>query len=613
MTNIGDREIILPTHTILGMWVEGDMVPRTQGLVTVGSGKYKEWQTLAYEATTDRVNEFPKEPIGPLVDRPTYAAPKRILKRPSDALQNLSPAISTVTPQANDDDSQKADAVVAREVTVRGAELSRMENGHEIGTQHATKGDRDTGQEGLRDRSSLPKAEPTDQLLKLGQPEETKEPKEEIVLNTEDVEIAEIPVYHHESGDLFAEDIEQHMAVLPEMSATTEEVTIEDIQIGDPDVPLTTDQQQLRSLIWKSRHLFMGKGNALPPAARGAICDIDVGGAAPIAQRVRPVAPKYREKLSDLIKGLLAAKIVQPSTSPWASPIVVIIKKNGVDISLCIDYRRVNQLTRLMVYPMPLISDLLEDLDKALWYCSLDMASGFWVVEMTERAKLISAFVKPFGLFEWLRMHFGLKNAPQIYKRLVDNALYGYLKIGQRSASDGPIDVFKDGEPETDRRPSILGRRSYIDVESVYQPHEELLGCRKVDYLGYRVSMDGLEAQPKNLESLVNIPFPSTLRAMQSFLGSLNYYRRFIEDFAVYAAVLYELRESDFFEIGRSQLAAGDECSNEGRWTEAKVTFTMLKAKIATAPMLKHFDPDRSPVIVVYASKWAVSAALIQE
>uniref|UniRef100_A0AAV1TYM3 Reverse transcriptase domain-containing protein n=1 Tax=Peronospora matthiolae TaxID=2874970 RepID=A0AAV1TYM3_9STRA len=101
-----------------------------------------------------------------------------------------------------------------------------------------------------------------------------------------------------------------------------------------------------------------------------------------------------------------------------------------------------------MVYPMPLISDLLEDLDKALWYCSLDMASGFWVVEMTERAKLISAFVTPFGLFEWLRMPFGLKNAPQIYQHLVDNALYGYLKIGQRSASDGPIDVFKDGEPD---------------------------------------------------------------------------------------------------------------------------------------------------------------------
>ena len=73
-----------------------------------------------------------------------------------------------------------------------------------------------------------------------------------------------------------------------------------------------------------------------------------------------------------------------------------------------------------MVYPMPLINELLQDMDKALWYCSLDMASGFWVVEMTERARMISAFITPYGLFEWLRMPFGLKNAPQIYQRLIE-------------------------------------------------------------------------------------------------------------------------------------------------------------------------------------------------
>ena len=321
----------------------------------------------------------------------------------------------------------------------------------------------------------------------------------------------------------------------------------------------------------------MGKGNALPPAARGAVCDIDVGGASPIAQRVRPVAPKFREKLADLIKGLLSAKIIRPSTSPWASPIVIIIKKNGEDIRLCIDYRRVNQLTRLMVYPMPLINELLQDMDKALWYCSLDMASGFWVVEMTERARMISAFITPSGLFEWLRMPFGLKNAPQIYQRLIDNALYGYLKIG--TSSDGITtgstnlnDVFTEGEPDEDPRPSVLGRRAYIDDilipakswSSLYEKVERLLevfdkwnlsisltksfwGCQKVDYLGHQVSLAGLEAHPKDLGSLVNIPFPRTLRSMQSFLGSLNYYSRFIEDFAIYASVLYELREADFF------------------------------------------------------------------
>uniref|UniRef100_H3H8X6 Reverse transcriptase domain-containing protein n=1 Tax=Phytophthora ramorum TaxID=164328 RepID=H3H8X6_PHYRM len=155
--------------------------------------------------------------------------------------------------------------------------------------------------------------------------------------------------------------------------------------------------------------------------------------------------------------------MIEPSTSPWASPIVIIIKKNGVDIRLCIDYRLVNSLTRLMVYPMPLINDLLEDLDKVLWYCSLDMASGFWVVSMTERARKISALVTPFGLFEWTRMPFGLKNAPQIYQRLIDNALYGYLRISPDRDHAEPTDVFEKGEPEANPGPSVLGRRSYID------------------------------------------------------------------------------------------------------------------------------------------------------
>ena len=335
--------------------------------------------------------------------------------------------------------------------------------------------------------------------------------------------------YRHDAGDLYAEDVDQHMALLPEITASTEQVTIDDIQVGDPGVPLTEDQEKLRQLIWKSRHLLIGKGNALPPAARGAVCDIDVGNARPIAQRVRPVAPKYREKLADLIKGLLSARIIGPSTSPWASPIVVIIKKNGKDIRLCIDYRKVNELTRLMIYPMPLISELLQDLDKAMWYCSLDMASGFWVVEMTERARAISAFITPSGLFEWLRMPFGLKNAPQIYQRLIDNALYGYLKIDSTRTSDATStsasgDVFTNGVPDIDSRPSVLGRRSYIDDilipaetwAELYEKVKRLLevchrwnlsisviksfwGRLKVDYLGHQVSLQGLEAHPKDL------------------------------------------------------------------------------------------------------------------
>lgn len=214
-------------------------------------------------------------------------------------------------------------------------------------------------------------------------------------------------------GSLFAEDVEDQMAVLPEVTVTTEEVKIEDLQIGDAKINTQEEIERLVQIIWKRKHLLIGKGNALPPAAKGVVCDIDVGNAKPVAQRCRKVAIQFREKLYQLIKGLLSARMIRHSTSPWASPVVVIIKKNGIDIRLCIDYRLINSLTRLMVHPMPLINDLLDDLDKVLWYCSLDMASGFWVVPMTDRARSISAFITPFGLFEWNRMPFGLKNAPR--------------------------------------------------------------------------------------------------------------------------------------------------------------------------------------------------------
>nr|KAE8919718.1 hypothetical protein PF009_g29979 [Phytophthora fragariae] len=386
----------------------------------------------------------------------------------------------------------------AEEVTRSPTQSATKQIPHEDGRASATAPTPDTIPRGLPDQASAdPKPNP-DPETRRGEPEGRSE------------------VCYHDGGTLEAEEDDGEWAVLPEVSPATIEVRIEDLQVGDLTDNTEDEIRKLQNIIWAHRHLLIGMGNALPPAAVGAVCDIDVGDAAPIAQRVRKIAPQFREKVSDLLKGLLLAKIIRHSTSPWASPIVVIIKKNGVDIRICIDYRLVNGLTKLMIYPMPLTNDLLGDLDKVLWYCSLDMASGFWVVSMTDRARAISAFITPFGLFEWNRMPFGLKNAPQIYQRLIDNALYGFLRIPTVADQNTLTDLFEEGHPEEAGEPSVLGRRSYIDDILLTAGSWDLLcdrvkalleacdkwnisisvaksfwGLKKVGYLGHRVSDEG--------------------------------------------------------------------------------------------------------------------------
>ncbi|GMF19246.1 unnamed protein product [Phytophthora fragariaefolia] len=564
LTNVSERKLILHGDTKIAMWLTGDRVPRLPGYVSVGSRRYAEWQNLAYQATTDENGVTPKqeEVQGPAVERPLYQTPTSILKRPPTCpmgtaaarqIKGRGPGIDSLHNgqgslcNAQDLPLPSGEASCTQITTSRAnGALNKvgicsahvMQNqGHgtsDLDQRLNTSANQRRNQRQVEGGATNPDGvgEFPGEHKHIPADDATSTHSAFVDLGDRAVDPGDAEVCIKESGDLYAEDVEGHLAVLPEVTPTTEEVKIEDIQVGNPNDSTQEQVDQLKQIIWRRQHLLIGKGNALPPAAKGVICDIDVGNAKPVAQRVRKVAPQFREKLFQLITWLLSAKIIQHSTSPWASPIVVIIKKNGIDIRLCIDYRLVNSLTRLMVYPMPLINDLLDDLDKVLWYCSLDMASGFWVRSMTDRARAISPFITHSGLFEWNRMPFGLKNAPQIYQRLLDNALYGFLKITKRqdhqtrNAGDQgrqrPIDLFQDGEPDTDKESSVLGRRSYIDDILVMAGSWDMLcehvdklldacdewnmsisvakcfwGLKKVDYLGHRISAGGMEARPK--------------------------------------------------------------------------------------------------------------------
>ncbi|KAE9288168.1 hypothetical protein PR003_g25867, partial [Phytophthora rubi] len=425
--------------------------------------------------------------------------------------------------------------------------------------------------------------------------------------------------WEHTPTRIQLDDFAHELAFLPDL--TTAESTVLDYE-GDNVRSSTHSTEQYNKLVKVLRRhakIMISSGNALPPPAYGVVCDIDVQGHAPIKQRARRVPLKHLEKLYELLKGLLKAGLVAFSNSPWASPIVIVLKKNDIDIRLCIDYKMVNAITVALEYAMPLVDDLLTELESYLWFCSLDAASGFWAVMMTSRARRISAFVCALGHFEWLRMPFGLKNAPMIYQRLIDNALWGFVQpkggwtvfakrmrsaesamTAQRSrnsamterpgvltkfeadysawATSDPVqalvngpdgDMFSSGEPDQSRHVPVFGRRSFVD--DICFGGVDFDDCLEtLDRLLTRFAECRISKVSKKLAAIAEIPFPRNKKGMQAFLGALNYYSRFIQNLAVYGAVLYQLKEDDFG--SSTDLSA------------AKASFAELKRKVIKGP-----------------------------
>ncbi|GMF33637.1 unnamed protein product [Phytophthora fragariaefolia] len=230
------------------------------------------------------------------------------------------------------------------------------------------------------------------------------------------------------ANEIDLEDYAHELAFLPDLTDSASTVLDYGGSNGVCSAHTPSQREKLVKALKAHEGIMIASGNALPQPAYGAICDIDVQGHKPIKQRARRVPLKHLKKLYELLKGLLKAGLIALSNSPWASHIVIVLKKNGVDIRLCIDYKMVNAITVLMEYAMPLVDGLLTELESYLWFFSLDAASGFWAVMMTQRAREISAFGCAMGHFEWLRMPFGFKNAPMIYQRTIDNELWGYVQ-----------------------------------------------------------------------------------------------------------------------------------------------------------------------------------------
>uniref|UniRef100_A0A0A9X1Z8 RNA-directed DNA polymerase n=1 Tax=Lygus hesperus TaxID=30085 RepID=A0A0A9X1Z8_LYGHE len=250
-----------------------------------------------------------------------------------------------------------------------------------------------------------------------------------------------------------------------------------------------------------------------------------------------------RSAVRDIISDLLANGIIRESDSPFASPITLVRKKDG-SYRMCVDYRELNRFTVKDRYPLPLIDDQLDRLgNNNSFFTSLDMASGFFQIPMAEDSISKTAFVTPDGHFEYLRVPFGLANAPAAFQRAVNKAL-GPLR-------HSIVVVYLDDLllPSKTPQEGLENLQQVLEALNTAGFSLNIKKCKflqpLVEYLGREVSAEGIRPGSQKIEALQKSPIPSSVKQVRQFMGLANYFRKFIPEFAARTACITDLTKKD--------------------------------------------------------------------
>ena len=302
-----------------------------------------------------------------------------------------------------------------------------------------------------------------------------------------------------------------------------------------------------------------------------------------------------RKKIEEMIQEMLERGVVTYSHSPWASPVVLVAKKDGTT-QFCVDYRRLNSITRMDTFPLPRIDDSLDLLANTAYFTTLDLMSGYWQVGMDPESQPKTAFCSHSGLYEFTVMPFGLCNAPATFQRLMETVLAGLARDKCLVYLDDILVMGKNFEEHLSNLREVFGRLRKAGLR--LKPGKCHLAKREVAYLGYRVSNRGIIADSSKVTAVKEFPIPGNVKQLRSFLGLASYYRRFIMGFSKIATPLFNLTCKD------TKFVWNPQCQD---------TFDHLKNLLVNAPLLVYPDFTKDFVLETDASGSGLGAVLAQE
>ncbi|KAL3887802.1 hypothetical protein ACJMK2_000195 [Sinanodonta woodiana] len=324
---------------------------------------------------------------------------------------------------------------------------------------------------------------------------------------------------------------------------------------------------------------------------------IDTGNDKPVRQRFYRTNPIQKAEIDRQVKEMLKYDIIEPSTSPWQSPVVLVKKKSG-EYRFAVDYRKLNKITKPEVFPIPRFDDMMDSIGQssAVYFSVLDMFSGFWQIKLDPETREKSTFVISDGCYAFKKLPFGLSNSPMSFQLTMTRLLQGIAYKHVLCYIDDVLVYSRTLDEHFSHLQEVFDRLRKANLK--LKPSKCQFAIKRVKYLGHVISKDGVEVDSDKIKIVSDFPKPKTVRDLRSFLGLCNYYRRFLKNYSNIRTPLNSLLKKYV------QFQWMDKCES---------AFNKLKTALTTTPVLVYPNMDKPFILSTDASGQDISYILSQK
>ena len=385
------------------------------------------------------------------------------------------------------------------------------------------------------------------------------------------------------------------LAQIPINSATTQQMlpeTVKPDSFTPPKYQLdSTTQQQLDNLLGTFKDQFVKDETTIGTTPLTQM-SINTGDSDPVSQKPYPIAMKNYQWVKEEIDKLLEAGVIRNSHFSWSAPIIVVPKGDGGK-RLIIDYRALNKVTRKFVWPMPKVEDIFSQLNGAKYFSTLDLRAGYHHIGLTTQSIPKTVFTSPFGKYEYVKVPFGLAQAPAYFQELMTGVQKDLLFA--MAYLDNIIIYSSTPEEHLEHIKTVFEKLRHTKLSM------KLSKChffaKEIQYLGHILGVEGIKLVPAKTEAIKAMYSPVNPKQVCAFLGLVGYYRKFIKNFAKIVKPLTMLTQMDV----------------KFEWKETHhCAFMKLKEAIIQAPILQYPDTTKPYIVYTDASDNTCEAQLSQ-